>query len=209
MTFANTIWMANLALEVLCFRRLVSLRMNPGLMVFVGWQLIFEVVLMVTHSLSAWPYIYWGGHSLTYVLLLFTFFPATFRTLSGLYWVVTLSLTALLISEVWLYAPQRQYVLGLICGSLALFAAAISYIHGPFLPRSTWVGIGLWTTGQIISATFSTAYAPIYSTFCAVALALFLASTYVAYPIRGVVRRLDSVRLPLSTRFSRRRLRTA
>jgi hypothetical protein len=209
MTFSNTIWLVNLTLEILCFRRLISLRVNPGLTVFVGWQLVFDLILLFTRPLAAWPYIYWGGHSLTYVLLLFAFVPATFRSLSALYWVVTLSLTVLVISDVWLYAPRRQYALGLICGALALFSAAISYAHGPFLPRSVWAGIATWCAGQILWAAFPQFDFLIYPTCCAVALALFLVSTYASYPIRGVVRRLDSVRLPLGPRFFRRRLRTA
>jgi hypothetical protein len=178
--------------------------------VFVGWQLAFEVTLLALKTPLGpnWTYLYWLGHSLTYILLLAVFTPTRFKSLPGIYWLATLTLTILFVTNVWLYEPWRQYVLAVVCGALALFATIISYAtNSRWLPRSTWAGVAVWSAGQVAAAALPQFYGAIYPVTCAVALALFLAGTYVSVPLYApVVFRLDHARLPLSPRFFRRRL---
>jgi len=209
MILENTIWLVGLALEILCLRRL-ALGQNVTLGAFVAWQLALDIAAVFCGHLAAWNVIYWLGHSVTYVLLLFVFVPRHFRSLSGLYWLTTLILAVFATTEVWLYAHRRQYFLAVFCGSLGLFSAVVSYAtRGHWLPKATWAGVMLWASGQIVAAAWPEFYGSIYPTTCTIALALFLVGTYAPVPLYTNAIRLDHYRVPLGPRFLRRRLRTA
>src|SRR5690349_3457737 len=149
MSLANTFWLVGLTLEILCFRRLVS--HAPKLAGFVAWQLVLDIAALFLGKLTIWGTLYWLGHSFTYVLLLFVFMPVRVRSLPGLYWLISLSLTVFFTTNVWLYEPWKQFSLAVFCGALALFAALVSYItHSHWLPKATWLGVMLWASGQVV-----------------------------------------------------------
>jgi hypothetical protein len=205
-TFANVIWFVGLALEILCFQRLASRRVNSALTTFVCWQLLIDVLAVFVGSTPLWGTIYWMSHSITYILLLVLFMPFRIRTISGTYWLATLTLTVFAIAGMWIFEPWKQFQLAIVCGALAMFAAAVTFFtHGLWLPRATWIGIALWAGGQIASAALPKLYATIYPTTCTVAFMFFLIatrSTQIAYVEDAAP--LSHVRLPLSNRYNRR-----
>lgn len=206
MTLANAVWIAGLLLEVLCLRRLITIRTHPALAIFIGWQLLMDVAAAFLTPFAFWGTVYWLGHSITYVLLLFIFMPFRVRTISGTYWLTTLSLTVLAVTGMWLFEPWKQYQLGLVCSGLELFAAAVTYFSkGLWMPRAAWIGTALIASGQAVASIFPCIYGIVYPVSCAIALAFFLISTHsVQAAYVGTAEPLDHYRAPLHNRYNRR-----
>lgn len=215
MTWSSLIWLANLALELAVFWRLIRLRrLRTPLGVFVGWLLLHDVVALTFKqffSPLSWTYMYWASHAVTYVLILALVAPARIKSLPGVYWLTSLILTATAITNVWLYEPNSQMALALACGLLAAFSTLIGYVtHSKLQSGRTWLGVSVWVAGQVVAASLPGSYGLIYPVTCAAGLAFLLGSTYTPVPLPALsVAKLDHIRLPLSPRFLRKTLRLA
>lgn len=212
MTWSSLIWLANLALELAVFWRLVRLeRVGTPLGVFISWLLLHDAAALTLKPILSplsWTYVYWASHAVTYVLILALVAPARIKSLPGVYWLTSLVLTATAITNVWLYEPNSQMALALACGLLAAFSTLIGYVtHARLQPGRTWLGTSVWVTGQLVAASLPGSYGLIYPVTCAAGLAFMFGSTYTPVPLPTLsVTKLDHVRLPLSPRFLRKLL---
>ena len=180
MTYANAMWVVNMALEAACLWCLVRrTRTYSALGVFLWWQVSVDVCSLLAQQICSprqFSYFYWASHTVTYVLLFLIFRPRRFDTVFGTYWIASLVATLACIVNVWGGNYHAQCQLALCCGALALFATLTGYLSSQhvMLSGSAWLGLCVWSVGQVVAASLPALYAPIYSATCATSLILFL-----------------------------------